>query len=113
MFLAFLFAFSLGINEKEMINVVIFLQGTFGSPDHSGCTLAQMVAKEGLVDVRAGKILVVATFGIFRATTLTFLRISDKGMDFNGIFPKAINIKVKTMDINHQEYLIISKLCEH
>ena len=70
--------------------VVIFLQGTFGSSDDSGCTLAQVVAKEGLVEVRAREILVVATFRIFRATALTFFRISDKSMDFNGVFPKTI-----------------------
>ena len=70
--------------------VVIFLQGTFGSSYDSGCTLAQVVAKEGLVEVRAREILVVATFRIFRATALTFLRISDKSMDFNGVFPKTI-----------------------
>ena len=119
MLLAFLLAFRLGVNEQEMINVIVFLQWAFSSPDHPGRTFAQVVAEEGLVDVTAFEVFIVTTFRIVRAPTLTFFSISHKSMDLDSVFPELLKIThmikigvTPRLNCHHNKYRLLGEMRE-
>merc|ERR1719322_1123969 len=69
-----LFANIVRLGKQEMIDVIIFLEWTFGSNNFSWSTIPDMITHHWLLFIRLVKVFVITTHGVSTTSHLTFFR---------------------------------------